>query len=71
MPLAISSRDLTTFVFKEQSHRFTRCQWGLLNAGTSFQRYIDVVLSGVEGVDIYMDDILVFAPSVEVMLQRL
>ena len=71
MPLDPVSRDLTTFVFNGQRWRFTRSQWGLLNSATLFQRYIETIIADMVGVYVYMDDILVYAPSVEVMLIRL
>ena len=71
MPLAVDSRDLTTFVYNNRRYRFTCSQWGLLNSATSFQRYIDSVVSDLAGVSVYMDDILVYAPNVDTMLMCL
>jgi hypothetical protein len=71
IPLAPASRDLTIFVFEGKRYRFTRCQWGLLNSATSFQRYIHIILVGLDRVHVYMDDILVFADLNDQMLERL
>ena len=58
--------------------RFKRLPLGLKNAGQTFQKVIDNVLSGLEGTFAYLDDILVWSeePSqhmarVEAVLQRL
>lgn len=44
---------------------------GLLNSATAFQRYIDFVLTGLDGIHVYMDDILAYAPSIEVIFIQL
>ena len=71
MPLDANSRDFTTFTYNDRRYRLTCSQWGLLNSATSFQRYIDSVVSDLAGVSVYMDDILVYAPNVDTMLMRL
>ena len=34
---------------------------GLANAGQSFQRYLDSVLKDIDGIFVYLDDILLFS----------
>ena len=41
--------------------RFKRLPLGLKNAGQTFQKVIDNVLSGLEGTFAYLDDILVWS----------
>ena len=51
---------------------------GLKNSGPTFQRMLEAVLQGLEGLFIYLDDVLVWAKNeaqhqkrVEALLQRL
>ena len=71
MPLAPESQELTAFKVEDTTYCFTRVQWGLLNAGTTFQRYIEKVLDGIKGTFVYIDDILVFADDEAAMLRTI
>ena len=42
---------------------YTRMPFGLRNAGNTFQRHMDQVISGLEGVFCYLDDLLVASRS--------
>ncbi|XP_043195494.1 uncharacterized protein K02A2.6-like [Amphibalanus amphitrite] len=57
------SRDLTTFISHQGLYRFRRVNFGLASAGPCFQRVMASMLEGVPGVEVYLDDILVHAPS--------
>jgi len=48
-------------------HEFDRMPFGLKNAPATFQRLIDLVLSGLQGEELfmYMDDIVIYAASLE------
>ncbi len=50
---------------------YTRMPFGLRNSGQSFQRLMDKVLQGLEGVFCYLDDILVASPSEEAHMAHL
>jgi hypothetical protein len=50
---------------------FLRMPFGLRNAGQSFQRLMDSVLRGLEGVYVYMDDVLVGSANMEQHLVQL
>jgi Reverse transcriptase (RNA-dependent DNA polymerase) len=60
-------RDKTTFTCHVGTFRFKRMPFGLRNAPLTFQRAIDVILSGVRWQKClcYLDDIIVFSSSVE------
>ena len=44
--------------------------FGLVNAGKTFQRFMHQVLQGLEGVHVYLDDILVATESQEGHAER-
>jgi transposase InsO family protein len=70
VPLHPESQPLTAFEFEGSVYQFTRVQWGLINAATTFQAYIENVLQGLNGAIVYIDDILLFSDT-EVAMQEL
>jgi transposase InsO family protein len=54
-------------------YQFKRMPFGLCNAPATFQRLMEKVLSGLqwEYAVLYIDDIVVFGPTVEIQLDRL
>ena len=44
-------------------YKVNRLQMGLKNSSAIFQHCIETILTGIPGVKIYQDDILIFAPS--------
>jgi transposase InsO family protein len=71
MPLDESTQDLTTFRAGGRTLKFTRVQWGLVNAATTFQAFMETVLLGVKQVFVYVDDILLFSDTEDEMLALL
>lgn len=67
------SRDITSFSTEEGSFRFTRLPYGLKVAPNSFQRMMTMAFSGLapEKAFVYMDDLVVIAPSENQMIQNL
>ncbi|XP_062538746.1 uncharacterized protein K02A2.6-like [Armigeres subalbatus] len=59
------SRDLTTFLSENGMFRFTRLMFGVNCAPEIFQREMTRILDGVENIIIYIDDVLIFADSLE------
>ena len=66
-----SSRDLTAFVHEGQTWRYKRCCFGLRSLPQCFQRLMESVLSGIPGVQVYLDDVLVIATTREEHDRRL
>ena len=65
--------DKTAFICPKGMFRYRNMPFGLCNAGATFQRLMDVVLSGLN-LDIclvYLDDIVTFSKTVEEHLERL
>ena len=79
VPLDPRDQEKTAFITPGGKYHFTRMPFGLCNAPSTFQRLMDVVLSGLQHSAVpYMDDILIFSEGwaahhkhIEVVLQRL
>ena len=71
--LAEEDRDKTTFTSHMGTHRYLRMPFGLRNAPATFQRIIDITLSGVRWrfCLIYLDDVIVFSKNHEEHLDHL
>jgi hypothetical protein len=63
----------TAFVTKRGLYEFVRMPFGLCNAPGTFQRAMDILLSGLSWKNalIYIDDILVYSPTFEQHLKDL
>ena len=73
MPLADEDKDKTTFTTHMGTFRCLRMPFGLRNAPSSFQRALDIILSGVRWrfCLVYIDDIIVFSKNYEEHLDHL
>ena len=65
MPLAEVDKEKTSFSVPHGKLEFNITPFGLCNAGASYQRLMDITLSGLASDRIlgYMDDIVIFSPS--------
>ena len=61
IPLSDSSKLLTTFITPFGRYAFNKLPFGIASALEIFQRRINQILEGLDGVVCMMDDILVFA----------
>lgn len=66
-------REKTSFMCKKGQFQFTRMPMGLCNSGATFQRVMDLVLSGLayEICLAYIDDIIVFSRTLSEHFERL
>lgn len=71
VPLHKDSRYLTAFMTAEGPMQFTRLCFGINSAPELFQEIMMKLFYGLEGIVIYLDDILVHAPSSELLQKRL
>lgn len=65
LELSPDSRDLTTFLTEGGMFRFTRLMFGVNCAPEIFQREMSRVLEPVENKIVYIDDVLLFAETLE------
>lgn len=61
------SQHMTAFSTPFGHYEFKKMPFGLKNAPSTFQRFMDQVLSGLQGIElfVYMDDIVVYSSSLE------
>lgn len=78
IPLAEKSRYITAFCTHMGLFQYKRLNFGINAASEIFQKTIEQVLSGLEGVMNFIDDLIVFATSktehdepLEAVLKRL
>ena len=71
LPLAEESRYITTFITPRGCYRFKRTPFGLSDASEAFQKMMDKILFGVEGVRISIDDVVIHAPTMAELTKRL
>ena len=66
-------RDKTAFITRRGMFRFKTMPFGLCNAVATFQRLMDLVLTGLnlEICLVYLDDIIIFSATPEEHLERL
>jgi len=65
--VAPQERDKTTFICPRGMYWYRTMPFGLCNAGATFQRCVDIVMSGLH-LDVclvYLDDIILFSRTVE------
>lgn len=71
--VAPEDTDKTAFICPHGMYKFRTMPFGLVNAGATFQRLMDVLMTGLN-LDIclvYLDDIVVFSATIEQHLERL
>ena len=73
LPIAEGDQEKTTFTCHAGSYKFLRMPFGLRNAPATFQRAMDIILSGVRWkcCIVYLDDIIVFSKNREDHLRHL
>jgi hypothetical protein len=65
VPIRVGDESKTAFVAQKGGVRyeFLRMPFGLTNAPMAFQRCMEGVLAGCQGVEVYLDDILIWGAS--------
>ncbi|XP_065073800.1 uncharacterized protein K02A2.6-like, partial [Ochlerotatus camptorhynchus] len=63
MEISKESRPITTFITKTGLYRYERLMFGVSCAPEIFQKTMEAILAGLEGIIIYLDDIVVFGET--------
>ncbi len=71
MTLRQRSRDLTVFVTHDILYCFTRVPYGLASACSTFQRSRSQIFASQDGVQCYLDGIIVYGDNSELHEERL
>ena len=67
IPMDPASKSKTAFSTPFGHYEYKRMPFGLKNAPATFQRLMDQILSGLQGIElfVYMDDIVIYSSSLE------
>ena len=57
------SRGLTAFITHEGLYQYCRVPYGLCSAPATFQKMMTQILSGLKGVQCYLDDVIIYGTS--------
>ena len=71
LTLAEESQYITTFITPRGCYWFKRTPFGLSDASEAFQKMMERLLFGVEGVRISVDDVIIHAPAMPELVKRL
>ena len=71
VPLSKRAQKISAFVTPSGSYECKVMPFGMRNAASTFQRLMSVVLSGIDGCVVYLDDIVVFSDTLEEHLKTL
>jgi Reverse transcriptase (RNA-dependent DNA polymerase) len=73
IPVHPDDQDKTTFTSHDGLYNFLRMPFGLTNAPATFQRMVDMILTGLtwKSCRVYLDDIIIFSSSFEEHLSHL
>ncbi|XP_028161637.1 uncharacterized protein K02A2.6-like [Ostrinia furnacalis] len=69
--LSDSSQELTTINTPKGLFKYTRLVYGLANAPAIFQRAMETLLSGIDGVSCWLDDVCCTGPDRKTHMSRL
>ena len=70
LTLTEDSRYVTTFITPRGCYRFKRTPFGLSDASEAFQRMMEKILFGIEGVRISVDDVIIYAETMAELVNR-
>ena len=71
LTLAEESRYVTTLITPRCCYRFKRTPFGLSDGSEAFQKMMDKILFGIEGVRISIDDVIIYAKTMTELLKRI
>uniref|UniRef100_A0A671UEB7 Gypsy retrotransposon integrase-like protein 1 n=1 Tax=Sparus aurata TaxID=8175 RepID=A0A671UEB7_SPAAU len=63
VPLTPRAREISAFVTPGAFLQYTVMPFGVRNAPATFQRLVNIVLSGLSGCEAYLDDIVIYSNS--------
>ena len=71
VPLSKRAQEISSFVTPSGLYSYTVMPFGLKNAPATFQRLMNMVIAGLEGCAVYLDDLVVFSDTWHSHVQRI
>ena len=71
VPLSARAREISAFITPTGLYEYTVMSFGLRNAPATFQRLMNMVVSGLEGCAVYLDDVVIFSDTWDMHVQRI
>lgn len=71
VPLTARAQKISAFVTPFGLYEYTVMSFGLCNAPATFQRLMNMVVAGLEGVAVYLDDVVVFSDTWDDHIKRI
>ena len=71
LPLDTASKQYLTINTHRGLYHYNRLPFGVASAPAIFQRHMEIFLQGLDGVSVYLDDILISGRTLDEHLQRL
>ena len=63
IPLTERAKDVSSFCTPDGLYRYLVSPFGMKNSGCTFQRFMNMVVSGLKDTEIYVDDIIIHSRS--------
>ena len=63
IPLTERAKDISAFSNGNNLYRYLVCPFGMRNSGCTFQRFMDIVIRGLEHTKVYVDDFIVYSST--------
>lgn len=71
VPLSARAREISAFITPFGLFEYTVMSFGLRNAPATFQRLMNMVVSGLAGCAVYLDDVVVFSDTWDTHVARI
>lgn len=69
VPLSACAREIYAFIMPTGLYEYTVMSFGLWNAPATFQRLMNMVVIGLEGCAVYLDDVVIFSDTWDAHVQ--
>ena len=71
VPLSERAKEISAFVTPDGLYQYLVMPFGMKNASATFQRMINTMISGLQGCDAYIDDVIVYSDAWDVHVKQL
>lgn len=71
VPLSARAQEIAAFITPSGLYSYRVMPFGLRNAPATFQRLMNMVVKGLEGCSVYLDDVVIYSDDWETHLKRI